>query len=118
MTIDLAATAPDEEARVEMGGIGAVLAPRADALDIVTITVGGGAADAGLAPGDEIVAIEGARVTDLGFAQAVQRIRGPEGSAVALGVRRSGEEPEVVVVVARRLVRTSYVGGVAGCSGG
>lgn len=92
------------DAKVELTGIGAVLRAQGDALDIQQVVPGAGAADAGLGPGDAILAIDGARVTDLGFEGAVGAIRGPEGTTVTLRIRRAGRELDVVVT--RKLVRT------------
>jgi hypothetical protein len=91
------------DAHFELTGIGAVLRPQGDALRIQQVLPNAGAADAGLMPGDEIVAIDGARVTDLGFERAVGAIRGPAGSTVTLRIRRAGRELDVVVT--RKLVR-------------
>jgi len=94
----------DPDARLELTGIGATLRPRADTLQIQQLIPSAGAADAGLAPGDQIVAIDGARVSDLGFDRAIGAIRGPEGTTVILRIRRSGSESDVVVM--RKLVRS------------
>jgi protocatechuate 3,4-dioxygenase beta subunit len=90
-TIDVAlAPAADGEApRLELAGIGAVLSGRGDALVIGEVLEGGGARSAGLVPGDAVLAVDGALVTDLGFGESIQRIRGPEGSTVVLRVRRA-----------------------------
>ena len=91
-------------AHLELTGIGAVLRPRGDALDIQQVVPNGGAADAGLGPGDAILAVDGASVMDLGFEGAIGAIRGPEGTAVTLRIRRAGREADVVVT--RKLIRT------------
>jgi len=105
VTIELSPAAEGEDPRVELAGIGAVLAQRGDALRIVEVNPSSGAAEAGLAAGDEIVTIEGRAVRDLGFADAIQRIRGPEGSTIQLGVRRGRDSPVREIWVPRRLVR-------------
>ncbi len=95
--------APGEEPRVELAGIGAVLSPRADAIVVVRVAPGGGAAEAGLAPEDAILSVDGVRVTELGFGGAVDAIRGPEGTSVLLSIRRGDRTFDVRVP--RRLVR-------------
>jgi len=66
---------------------------------------GGGAAQAGIAIGDQILAIEGQPVGELGFAGAIQRIRGPEGSCIPLTVRRAADEQVQQVTACRRRVQ-------------
>ena len=66
---------------------------------------GGGAANAGLGPGDAIVAIDGAPIVEIGFEAAVQRIRGPEGSLVKLTVRRGGTGEATDIAVRRTRIR-------------
>jgi hypothetical protein len=104
LTVELGTVAEGEEPRVELAGIGAVLERSRGGMRILRVIPGGGAAEAGLAPGDEILAVEGKTVVDLGFAGAVQAIRGPEDSVVVLTVRR-GEAPPAEVRVWRRLVK-------------
>ena len=91
------------EARIEFTGIGATVRPLGDTLDIRAVVPNAGAADAGLGPGDRIVAIDGIPVQKLGFEQGIAAIRGPEGTTVTLRIRRAGQELEVVVI--RKLIR-------------
>lgn len=103
--VKLTPLAEGEEPRVELAGIGVAMAQRGrGALRITAVVPGGGAAEAGLAAGDEILAVEGVPVAELGMAGAVDRIRGPEDTRVRLTVRR-GEAPATEVWVWRRLVR-------------
>jgi hypothetical protein len=104
LAIGLTRREADAGTKVELTGIGAVLRAKGDALEIQQVVSGAGAFDAGLGPGDAILAIDGARVTDLGFEGAIGAIRGPEGTMVSLRIRRAGRELEVVVT--RKLVRT------------
>ena len=108
--IDLRKTAKDEEPKVEVVGIGAVLAARDDALMLGVVMPGGGAAEAGLVPGDAVVSIDATPVVQLGFSESIQRIRGPENSRVVLGIRRgvggdAGTGPVVEVPVIRRRIQ-------------
>jgi C-terminal processing protease CtpA/Prc len=110
--LELRKTEEGEEPQLEMVGIGAVLAAREDALVLGQVFPGGGAAEAGLVTGDGIVRIDGRPVVELGFAEAVQSIRGPEGTRLVLGVRRAsapGTEgspaPIVDIPVTRKRVR-------------
>jgi S1-C subfamily serine protease len=103
--VKLTPLAEGEEPRVELAGIGATLARHgSSALRITAVVPGGGAAEAGLSPGDEILSVEGRPVQELGLSGAVDLIRGPEDTRVRLVVRR-GEAPAAEVWVWRRLVR-------------
>jgi len=103
--VKLTPLAEGEEPRVELAGIGASMERRGrSALRITMVVPGGGAAEAGLLPGDEILSVEGRPVSELGLAGAVDLIRGPEDTRVRLVVRR-GEAPPADVWVWRRLVR-------------
>jgi protocatechuate 3,4-dioxygenase beta subunit len=100
----LTPTKPGEEPRVELVGIGAVLAAKDDVLVVGKLLPGGGAEAAGLAAGDAIVAVDGVPVAGLGFEGSVQRIRGPENTSVVLLVKKaSGGEATNVSVVRRRV---------------
>jgi hypothetical protein len=103
LEVRLRPVAEGEEPRVELVGIGIQLSAHGEALAINGVVAGGGAAEAGLTRGDEILEVEGRPVSELGLSGAVEAIRGPEGSSVRLTIRRG----EVVrqVEVPRRLIR-------------
>jgi hypothetical protein len=94
---------PDTEPKRELTGIGAALAAEGDVLLVGQVIEGGGAALAGVVPGDRIVAIDGKLVGELDMNSAVQRIRGPEGTSVRLTVRRAGGEEEIIHVFRRKI---------------
>lgn len=102
--VRLTALEPGEAPRIELTGIGAVLTGRGDALVVGEVLAGGGAAAAGLAPGDRVEAVDERPVDELGFRGAIEAIRGPEGSTVRLLVSR-GDGPARVLVAERRRVR-------------
>jgi hypothetical protein len=104
LQVELSPVQDGEEPQVELAGIGAVLERTRSGLRISAVMPGGGAAEAGLAPGDEILAVDGKGVSELGFAGAIQAIRGPVDSRVVLTVRRGGGAAADVWVW-RRLVR-------------
>jgi hypothetical protein len=104
LTIELTPTEPGEKPSIELIGIGAVLRGSGDHLVIDKVIAGGGAAEAGLGPGDEVLAVDGELVTTLGFAPAIGAIRGPENSTVRLTIRR-GEGPPADRLVLRRRIR-------------
>jgi hypothetical protein len=101
--IALRPVAEGESPRLDLVGVGLVLAPRGEGLAVVQVLPGGGAAQAGLARGDLVLRVDGAPVTELGFGGAIDAIRGPEGTRVSLGVRRGERTFEVSAV--RGLVR-------------
>jgi hypothetical protein len=103
LQVALRAVEPGEAPRTELAGIGLQLAPEGPALMVTGVVPGGGAAEAGLARGDLILAVEGRSVDDLGFSGAIDAIRGPEGTVVRLTVQRDGAAREVVAP--RRIVR-------------
>lgn len=90
-------------------GIG-VNVKRSDTENTVLITSvieGSPAEEAGLAAGDYIVAVNGERVTDLGAAAALDKIKGEIGTVVKITVLRDGEEADYDVE--RRRVEESTV---------
>jgi S1-C subfamily serine protease len=106
VTVELGAVADGETPQVELAGIGAVLSARGrGGVRIASVLPGSGAAEAGLAAGDEVLAVDGRSVAELGgLSGAVERIRGPENTRVVLTVRR-GEAAPSEVWVWRRVVR-------------
>lgn len=90
-------------AKVELAGIGAVMQARGDVIFIQQVVPAGGAAAAGLGPGDAVLAIDGTPVATMGFEGAMNAIRGPEGTTVVLRIRRGTAESDVPVT--RRIVR-------------
>lgn len=104
ITVDLRPVAEGEAPTLELTGIGVVIEAQGDALVIGRMIEGGGAAEAGLRPGDAILEVDGVGVVELGFQGAIERIRGPEGSTVRLRVRRvESGEVEVIDVPRRRI---------------
>jgi carboxyl-terminal processing protease len=73
-------------------GIGISLVSEDDRALIEEVFAGGSAADAGLRPGDEIVAVDGDPVDEAVTTDIVGMIRGPEGTSVTVTVVRPGGE--------------------------
>ena len=105
VSVELTPVSEGEEPRVELAGIGVVLRIAGDALRVMQVAPGGGAAEVGIAAGDDILLVDGRPVAEVGFKGAIDMIRGPEGSTVILGLRRAGGGPLVAIPVPRRLVR-------------
>jgi hypothetical protein len=91
--------------QLELVGIGAVLKASGDVLVIERTLEGGGAAEAGLVAGDLVLSIDGAPTPGLGFAGAIERIRGAEDTSVTLEVKRASGEVQRVQVPRRRVSR-------------
>jgi hypothetical protein len=105
--VDLAPLPDGHKPRLEFSGIGAVLAPEGDVLVLGKLTPEGGAARAGLQPGDRIVAVDGRPVARMdGLREAVGLIRGPEGTSVLLRIRRGSDQQLADVIVQRRLIHS------------
>ncbi|MBI3185932.1 MAG: carboxypeptidase regulatory-like domain-containing protein [Myxococcales bacterium] len=105
LEIELTPLEPGEQPRLELVGIGAVLSPRGKSLRVESALAGGGAAEVGLAQGDEILRVDGVAVAELGFEGAINRIRGVEGTAVLLGVRKAGGQDLELRTPRRRIRR-------------
>ena len=103
LRIDLEPTAPGEEPKLELHGIGAVLGVQGDAILVTYVVPDAGAAQAGLVAGDRILSVDGVPVTAMGFQGTLEQIRGPEGTAVRLEVRRG--ETKLHLVAERRRMR-------------
>jgi Carboxypeptidase regulatory-like domain/PDZ domain len=103
LVIDLVPTEPGEEPQIESAGINAAVRAEGDLLVLGHCTPAGGAAAAGLQEGDYILRVDGADVRELGFAGAVSRLRGPEGTTVAVTFRR-GDAVSDVAVPRRRVI--------------
>lgn len=95
--ITLSRVGAGERPHLELVGIGAVLGGEGDTLRVGEVLEGGGAAEAGLRPGDAIDRVDGTSVGELGFGGAIGRIRGPEGTSVRLSGVREGTPFELVV---------------------
>lgn len=104
--VELTPVADGEEPSTELAGIGCVLMPRREALIIRRIVEGGGAARAGLQPGDLVLAVDGTPVTTLGFGGTIDHIRGVEGTTVLLTVQRQGAQEPTDIAITRERVRT------------
>src|ERR687891_3017954 len=76
----------------QFSGIRVWVKPREKLLEIVSVLPGTPAQESGLKRGDVIQTIDGADVTEINPDEAVARIKGPEGSAVEVGVQRDGAE--------------------------
>ncbi len=95
----------------EYEGIGAWVDVSGDYLTIVTPMPGSPAEEAGLKPGDQIIAVDGEDVTGLAPEVVRKRVLGPAGTQVRLTIRREGVEEPFEVVVTRAHITIPSVEG-------
>ncbi|HKR18947.1 MAG TPA: S41 family peptidase [Stellaceae bacterium] len=81
------------QTRGEFGGLGMQVTMDDGAVKVVSPIDDTPAAKAGVMPGDLIVAIDRAPVSEMTLSQAVDKLRGPIGSHVTLTMRRQGVQP-------------------------
>nr|HEX4317843.1 sigma-70 family RNA polymerase sigma factor [Kofleriaceae bacterium] len=105
VTIEMSPIAPGADPKIEVIGIGLGLASDGDALAITRVIDGGGAQAAGIVLTDRLVSVDGASVVELGLDGAIAKIRGVEGTVVAIGVKHKDQDDVVVYQVTRRKLR-------------
>ncbi|SFH80223.1 carboxyl-terminal processing protease [Tindallia magadiensis] len=67
--------------------------------------------EAGILSRDRIVAVDGMPTAPLSLDQVVRRIKGPKGSTVVLGIRRSGQDEIIEFEITRQSIQVSSVDG-------
>ena len=88
------------------GGVGLTIGKDADENILVLGALEGFAFDAGVRPGDRIVAIDGASVSAMSTDKVKDLLRGEPGTSIQLTVQRDGApEPTLSMAVQRKLVR-------------
>lgn len=103
ITVDLSAVRPGEEPRTELVGIAATLSATPQGMLVAGVSPGGGAADAGLQPGDVIATIDGQDAARAGFNGSIQLLRGAEGTVVVLSIKHADGSTAVVPVVRKQI---------------
>lgn len=93
-------------------GIGVTIQPAQDGsgLEILSVEKGGSAMEAGIQPGDIIVAIEGQSAAGMETTVARDLVRGKEGTKVNLTIRRQEETLELQVL--RKVIETIVAEGI------
>ena len=100
--VSLRPVATDQTPATDLVGIGAVVKyQNRDGLMLGDLVASGGAAAAGLHPGDVVLRVDGQMVAELGFEEAISRLRGEEGTMVRLDVRRADGTTATVDVIRR-----------------
>lgn len=97
-----------EEAGVSVGIGVTVTLSEDNTLQIVEITDGSPAEAAGLKADDQIIAVEGESVAELGYQEAVSRVRGEAGTMVNLTILRDNKQLEKTVLRAEMEVTSAY----------
>ena len=82
-------------------GIGIIISRRDGKVTVIAPMAGTPAAQMGLRAGDVIAAVGGEATEDLTLDEVVDRVRGPEGSAVLLTIRRPGLDATFDVEITR-----------------
>jgi len=94
----------------EFEGIGAVVTMNENGqLVIVSPMEGQPAEQAGLRPGDIILAVDGKEITGMSLTDAVLLIRGPRGTTVTLTVLRPGEPEPLTFEIVRARIKIQTV---------
>ena len=95
----------DGGADSELEGIGAILAPTPQGIVVTSLVESGPAAKAGVERGDRILRIDGVSAAEMTLSDAIQRLRGPEGSRVSISLAREGSATLEVTVRRERIER-------------
>ncbi len=90
--------------RGKLAGIGARIGIRDNRLTLITVYPGSPADKAGLQDDDAVLRIDDLSAANILVGDAVERIRGKEGTKVALTVEREGEPEPLVITVTRGVV--------------
>jgi hypothetical protein len=87
----------DGGAKLEFGGVGALLGQTREGIAFTSLFDGLPAAKAGVQQGDLLRKIDGQSVEGLSVADAIQRLRGEEGSIVRVTIERSGQSMDFAI---------------------
>jgi carboxyl-terminal processing protease len=93
----------------EYEGIGAWVDTSSDYLTIISPISGTPAEEAGLQPGDQVIAIDGDDMTGVPPQIALKRVLGPAGTKVILSILREGKENPFDVEIIRRRIVIPYI---------
>ncbi len=93
----------------EFGGLGIVISIRDGFLTIVSPIPGTPAANLGLKAKDRIVTIGEESTINMPLEEAVERLRGPKGTTVTIGVQRDGWPEPKLYTVTREIIKIESV---------
>jgi carboxyl-terminal processing protease len=97
------------ETEGRFGGLGIEITIRDDILTVVSPIDGTPAFRAGIQPGDQIVKVNGEPTKDLSLIEAVKKLRGPEGTAVTIGIMRQGFTEPKDYTLSRAIIQIKSV---------
>lgn len=98
------------ETEGSFGGVGMVLGVKDKILTVVSPIEGTPSDKAGIKSGDQILQIDGKDTKDMALDEAVNKIRGPEGTTVNLAIRHENE-PTKEVALTRSNIQIKTVAG-------
>src|SRR5579863_8178903 len=88
----------------QFGGVGIEVTQEDGLIKVISPIDGTPAAKAGIKPGDRIAGIDGVSIAGLALNDAIDKMRGPEGSKVTLTILREGEKKPFDVTLVRAIV--------------
>ncbi len=91
------------------GGVGVEVDFGNDSVTVMSVVEGSPAEQRGIAPGDQIIAIDGHPVRGKSAADLVRTMRGEPGSKVSLSLRRKSHEGLLTLTLVRRIITVSSV---------
>ncbi len=97
LTQDVILTAMDGGPGLELGGIGANVAPTPEGISLAVVFPGEPADRAGLRAGDRVLRIDGEETDRMSAADVIQRLRGEPGTVVGVSAGRAKETLDVIV---------------------
>src|SRR4030095_3705772 len=93
----------------QFGGLGIVVSVRDSWPTVISVLEGTPAASLGILPGDRIVEIEGKSTRGLAIDEVVSKLRGAEGTKVAIQVAGEGDAAPRSFTVTRRIIHVKSV---------
>ncbi|SDF62597.1 S41 family peptidase [Sporolituus thermophilus] len=99
------------ETEGSFGGVGIVIGVKDKVLTVVSPIEGTPGDKAGIKSGDQILKIDGQETKDLALDEAVNKIRGPEGSQVTLTIRRPATQEVKDYTLTRSNIQIRTVAG-------
>jgi carboxyl-terminal processing protease len=88
----------------QFGGVGIEVTQEEGLIKVISPIDGTPAAKAGIKSGDRIAGIDGVSIAGLALNDAIDKIRGPEGSKITLTILREGEKKPFDVTLTRAVV--------------